>query len=232
LKITPAKAVLWDLDGTLVNTAKLHFKATVSTLAKYGHSFNRETFNAVFGMSDHTILRNVAPEMEEAAFEAMVIEKNALYRSLAEKDTLTALPGVLHWLKTFQEWGFCQAVVSSTFAENIETLTRKLNIAIYFDEIISTVHLNLPGKPAPDGFLKAAEMMNCSPTQCLVIEDAPAGVASAKNAGMKCLAVGTSNPLENLYAADLATPTLADLFKDEVVTLLESKYQEISNAQC
>lgn len=220
MKNIPIKAVLWDLDGTLVNTAELHFKASVSTLTKYGHHFDREIFNAAFGMSDHTIMRNAAPHMEPTAFEAMVMEKNDLYRSLAKEESLTALPGVLHWLKTFQTWGLRQVVVSTTFAENIETLTQSLNLTSYFEALISTINMHLASKPAPDGFLKAAEILGLSATQCMVIEDATAGVASAKSAGMKCIAVGTSNPLENLRAADLVTPTLADLNEEDVVKLL------------
>ncbi len=78
--------------------------------------------------------------------------------------------------------------------------------------------MHLPSKPAPDGFLKGAEILGLTTEQCLVIEDAPAGVASAKAAGMKCLAVGTSNPLENLRAADLVTPTLEDLHEADVLS--------------
>jgi beta-phosphoglucomutase len=221
LKTTPIKAVLWDLDGTLINTAELHFKAAVATLTKYDHSFDRETFNAAFGMSDHTILRNAAPEMEDAAFEDMVMEKNALYRNLAQEDTLTALPGVMQWLETFHNWGFRQAIVSTTFAENIDTLTRALKITPYFEELISTIHMQLPSKPAPDGYLKAAEILGIPVAQCLVIEDAIAGVESARQAGMKCIAVGTSNPAKNLQAADLVTATLDQLRKNQVLQLLE-----------
>ncbi|MCD4673825.1 MAG: HAD family phosphatase [Anaerolineaceae bacterium] len=226
MNIPATQAVLWDLDGTLINTAELHFKATVSTLTKYKHAFDRATFNASFGMSDHTILRNAARHMETTAFEAMVTEKNTLYRTLVGKEPLSALPGVVQWLETFQDWGFRQVIVSTTFAENIHTLTRKINIASYFEEIISTVHFNLPSKPQPDGFLKAAEILKMSPEQCLVIEDAPAGVESARRAGMKCVAVGTSNPLENLQAADLTVARLDQLHAEAILQLLTSDNQQ------
>ncbi|MDX9863396.1 MAG: HAD family phosphatase [Anaerolineaceae bacterium] len=221
MKNTPVKAVLWDMDGTLVNTAELHYQAHITTLKKHSYDLPRETYTILFGMDDHLIMRQVAPHMEENAFQAMVMEKNARYRQLAAAEALPPLPGVRHWLGTFQKWGLRQVVVSTNFAENIETLTRSLGLTPYFETLLSTISMHLPGKPAPDGFLKAAEMLGLSAAQCLVIEDAPAGIASAKAAGMKCLAVGTSNPLENLQAADLITPTLDELTEDQVVHLLK-----------
>jgi beta-phosphoglucomutase-like phosphatase (HAD superfamily) len=100
-------------------------------------------------------------------------------------------------------------------------MTQSLHLTPFFEELISTINMHLASKPAPDGFLKAAEILGLKAVQCLVIEDAPAGVAAAKSAGMKCLATGTSNPLENLHAADLVTPTLEDLNEEDVIKLLE-----------
>lgn len=221
MKNTTIKAILWDMDGTLVDTAELHYQAHIQTLAKYGFSLERTLYNTLFGMDDHLIMRKAAPNMEETAFKAMVVEKNALYRQLALDVPQKALPGVLDWLERFKKSGFRQVVVSTTFLENIRALTTSLQITPYFEELISTIHMQLPSKPAPDGFLKAAEILGLPAAQCLVIEDAPAGVASAKAAGMKCLAVGTSNPMENLQAADLITKTLEQLREDQVLQLLE-----------
>jgi len=220
LKNTTIKAVLWDMDGTLVDTAELHYQAHIQTLAKYGYTIDRPLYNTMFGMDDHLIMSKVAPGMQKEAFNAMVIEKNILYRQLALNEPQNPLPGVVDWLTRFQAWGFRQVVVSTTFIENIQVLANSLQITPYFEEIISTTHMQLPSKPAPDGFLKGAEILSLPVEQCMVIEDAPAGVASAKAAGMKCLAVGTSNPVENLQEADLVTPTMADVNKADVVKLL------------
>lgn len=215
----PFRAILWDLDGTLVNTAEQHFQSTQSTLQRYHFAFDRETFNASFGMADHTILGNASPGMPEAAFEQMVAEKNALYLSLIQEQPLHLLPGVRTWLETFQNWGCQQAIASTTFAQNIRIIAARLEITAYFEAFVSSSHYNLPSKPNPAVFLKAATLLNTPPEHCLVIEDAPAGVEAARQAGMKCLAVGTSNPLEQLQHAHLVVRTLEHLQPDHLTEL-------------
>lgn len=220
MKKTNIQAVLWDFDGTLVNTADLHFKADEIVLSRYGYRIDRSTFDAAFGMSDHAILRAATPGLDESAFERLVDEKNRLYMQLALQTPLTPLPGVVQWLTFFQRHGLHQAIVSTTFAENIRIITEIMGIAPFFETVISTVGLNLPSKPAPDGFLKAAALVGYPPETCLVIEDAPAGVEAAKNAGMKCLAVSASYPLEKLQSAALVSPSLADIEEKRMIDLL------------
>jgi beta-phosphoglucomutase len=105
------------------------------------------------------------------------------------------LPGVLTWLGQFQAWEFKQAITSSAPPENIEFLVVELKIKEYFDEIVSG--FDLPGKPNPDVFLNAADSLHINPDNCIIIEDAIAGVEGAKRAGMKCIAVTTTNPPVN-----------------------------------
>jgi beta-phosphoglucomutase len=220
LKEINIQAILWDLDGTLVSTADLHFRASQTTLIKYGYHIERPVFDASFGMSDYTILGNAAPDMEDTSFQAMVAEKNALYRALLQQDELLPLPGVVSWLEFFKQRGLRQVIASTTFEENIRTITARLEIASYFEGIISTIKLNLPSKPHPHVFLKAAEFLNLAPQNCLVIEDAPAGIEAARRAGMLCLAVGTSNPLPKLAAASLVVASLDILQVEQIEQLL------------
>lgn len=212
-------AVLWDLDGTLVNTADLHFQAMHTLLDNYGRSLKRIDFDASFGMSDYAIMRQAAPNMEEGAFQEMVAEKNNLYRTLLQQADLAPLPGVAFWLQYFQQHGLRQVIASTTFEENIRTILAKLEIEAYFEGVISTIRLNLPSKPHPQVFLKAAQFLNLQPKHCMVIEDAPAGVEAARRAGMICLAVGTSNPLHKLAAASLVIPSLDVLQAEQIEQL-------------
>lgn len=212
-------AVLWDLDGTLVNTADLHFQAMHTLLNKYGLSFRRADFDASFGMSDYAIMREAAPNMEEGSFQKIVAEKNALYRTLLQQADLAPLPGATFWLQYFQEHGLRQVIASTTFEENIRTILAKLEIEAFFEGVISTISLNLPSKPHPHVFLEAAQFLDLEPKQCMVIEDAPAGIEAARQAGMICLAVGTSNPLHKLAAASLVIPALDILQVEQIEQL-------------
>ncbi len=118
-------------------------------------------------------------------------KKESLFRELI-KGKAEPLPGVLDWLRQFQAWGIKQAITSSAPPENIEVLVAELKIEEFFDAIVSG--FDLPGKPNPDVFLKAANTIQMEPENCIVIEDAIAGVEGAKRAGMKCIAVTTTNP--------------------------------------
>jgi beta-phosphoglucomutase len=102
------------------------------------------------------------------------------------------LPGVRDWLERLQNDGVRQGIASSAPLANIDTLVDELGIRDYFDVLVSGV--DLPGKPEPALFLKVACLLDMPPACCIVVEDAVAGVEGAKRAGMKCIAVTTTNP--------------------------------------
>ena len=112
-----------------------------------------------------------------------------------------------------------QAIASSAPPKNIEVLVQELQIGKYFDAIVSGY--DIPGKPDPAVFLKAAQQVEVLPENCVVIEDAVAGVEGAKNAGMKCIAVTTTNVAEALSKADLIFDSLVDFKKDSLLELLD-----------
>jgi nucleoside-diphosphate kinase len=117
------------------------------------------------------------------------------------------LPGVLKLLTDIDSAGFLQALVSSTPLENIDLITGKLGIRYYFRQIISGYDVT-EGKPSPEGYLLAARRLGVSPENCVVVEDAVAGVRAAKNGGMKCIAVTNTHPADSLVEADLIVSSL------------------------
>jgi HAD superfamily hydrolase (TIGR01509 family) len=188
------------MDGVLVDTGDFHFTAWKQTFEELGIAYSKEDFRKTFGMNNVGILEWVyrrRPGPEEVS--QISDKKEALFRELI-KGNAEPLPGVLEWLRQFQAWDIRQAITSSAPPENIEVLVAELKIREYYDAIVSG--FDLPGKPNPDVFLKAARIIQVRPENCIVIEDSIAGVDGAKRAGMRCIAVTTTNPASALEKAD------------------------------
>ena len=211
-------AVLWDMDGVLVDTGDFHYRSWKETFEELDIPFDKEDFRKTFGMNNAGILEWVfgrKPELDEVT--RISDEKEALFRELI-KGKAEPLLGVKSWLKQFQTWGIKQAITSSAPPENIEVLVAELKIGEYFDEIVSG--FDLPGKPNPDVFLKAAKKLQIPPEKCIVVEDAIAGVEGAKRAGMKCIAVTTTNPAGSLKRADCIFENLEMMNENDFLDLL------------
>jgi beta-phosphoglucomutase-like phosphatase (HAD superfamily) len=117
-------------------------------------------------------------------------------------------------MEAFRQNGVRQALASSGSPGNINVVLTALAVETYFDEVISGD--GLPSKPDPLIFIKAADHLGIIPLNCLVIEDAAAGVQAAKAAGMKCIAVTTTNHAEKLADADVVLDNLAELMTDHI----------------
>ncbi|MBI9045971.1 MAG: HAD family phosphatase [Anaerolineaceae bacterium] len=199
-------AILWDMDGVIVNNGDFHYQAWVKTMQKLGALFTREQFNATFGMNNQGLLSTIFKDhLSDQEIIRIGEEKEQIFLELVAGNAVL-LPGVLDWLNRFQSWGFKQAIASSAPQGNIDHHISELGIRQYFDAVVSGALL--PGKPAPDVFLEAARILGVEIEDCIVIEDAIPGVQAAKNAGMKCIAVLTTNNAENLMQADLVVENL------------------------
>jgi HAD superfamily hydrolase (TIGR01509 family) len=203
------RAVLWDMDGVLVDSGELHYQSWLETLTALSIPFDCNKFRSTFGMNNNGILTILLGKPPEADFLEMVSNrKEGLFRELIH-GRLQLLPGVLGWLKRLQERGTLQAVASSAPEENIEATMDELKIRQYFSAMISAY--SMPGKPDPAVFLEAARQLVVEPKKCVVVEDAVAGVTAAKKAGMKCIAVSTTHPRSSLSAADIIVDSLEEL---------------------
>ena len=210
-------AILWDMDGVLIDTGDLHYLTWKTALEELGHSFSKDQFVATFGKNNASTLEMLFGESPAPEFAAKITErKESLFREMI-KGSARLLPGVHDWLEKFKEWGLRQAIASSAPVENIDVLVDELAIRPYFDAIISGA--DLPGKPDPAVFLKAARVVGVPPENCVVIEDAVYGVEGALAAGMKCIAVTTTNPAESLRDADVVLTDLAALNEEGLSAL-------------
>ncbi len=212
------KAVIWDMDGVIVDTAAYHFKAWQAVFPQRGAAFTGQDFRHHFGQRSDTIIRDTIPGISAAEVEAIVIEKEEAFRREAAGG-IKPLPGAIELIKQLREHGVKMAIASSAPAENVEMVLGSLGIKEYFQAIAWGKEV-AEGKPSPLIFLLAAERLGVEPADCLVVEDAVAGVTGARRAGMKCLAVTTNHSRESLSAANLvvdsleavSVPDLAGLF--------------------
>ena len=143
--------------------------------------------------------------------------KQADYRRRVA-DNIRPLPGAIELIKSLQEQGIKSAIASSAPLENIEIIIRGLHIEDCFQTIVCGTEV-AEGKPSPQIFLLAAEKLGVPAGNCVVIEDAIAGVAAAKRAGMKCVAVTNSHPRNSLKKADLIVGTLESVSIADLVGL-------------
>lgn len=205
------QAVIWDLDGVLVDTGEMHLQAFLDTLPRYGIPFSPETFRQVFGMGNHETLVYLTGGEPDPALEKEIIEaKENRFRNLI-RGRAKPLPGVLEWLEKIRQMGLRQAVATSAPQENVDAVMNELGIGPYFKVILSAPGNGLPAKPEPDVFLEAARRLGAKPHDCLVIEDSPAGIEAARKAGMTCLAVANTCPREQLSRADRVVASLSEL---------------------
>ena len=213
-----AYAAIWDMDGVLVDTGKAHYQSWVETLAKRSVPLPYDQFSSTFGMNNTTILKLwLGADTPQSEIDQVGDEKEAIFRRLVTGHT-QPLPGVRALLEALHAAGFRQAVASSAPQANIDTLLETTRLRPFFDAVVSAARL--PGKPDPTVFLEAAARLSVPPAQCVVVEDAVAGVEGARRAGMRCIAVTTTNPAGRLAAADLVVDSLEQVSLETFSRLL------------
>ena len=183
------KAVIWDLDNTIVDTEEFHRRAWQTITRQHGIEYSDEEFRAGYGRNNAEILRELLPNPTPAMMAMISVQKEAAFRALVQPGAVVLLPGVADWLEAIRRQGIWQLVGSSGPMANIVTTIEALGIGDYFLALLSGSTLPR-GKPHPDLFLRCAAAARVPPQECLVIEDSIHGVEAAHRAGMVCIAVG------------------------------------------
>jgi beta-phosphoglucomutase family hydrolase len=213
-----SKALIWDLDGVIADTALFHFRAWQRVAGDRGIAFTDADFRQTFGKRNPEIIAEKFGQVPPQEADEIARTKEAIFRRIA-KQSIKPFPGVLSLLLSVRAAGWSTALASSTPPENIRLILASLEISGLFDAVVSSADVER-GKPDPEGFLLAAERLGVAPDDCVVIEDAVAGVAAAKNAGMKCIAVTNTHPAEKLAEADKVVDTLEGITPEAVESLL------------
>jgi len=200
------RGVIWDLDGVLVDTGEFHYVSWKETLPAYNIPFSFELFRKSFGMNNEGVLTFLMVHKPNPAILTRIDnEKESAFRQ-AIRGHAQLLPGVMEWLMFLHQAGIQMAVGSSAPMANVEVLVDETGIRPFFKYLVSAN--GKPSKPDPWVFLYAAEQIGVAPKDCWVVEDAVTGVDAAHKAGMRCIAVTTTNSKEALRMAEIVVDRL------------------------
>jgi len=199
------RAVLFDLDGTLVDSEPTYYEADRRLLASRGIPFSAEDKRRYIGGGNLEMMADLKRRFgfpESAA--ALAEEKNRIYLELAPHHT-RPYPEMARFVERLRGAGLPLAVASGSSPAVLEAVLEAVGLGHAFDAVVSAEEV-ARGKPAPDVFLEAARRLGAAAPECLVVEDAWQGVQAARSAGMRCLAVPylVDQPLHAVFAeADL-----------------------------
>lgn len=195
----PVRALIFDMDGTVVDNMRFHENAWGRLLAEHGLPFDPDQFFATTaGMASDEILRPLFPKAGAEEIARLGHDKELYYRE-AYRPHVAALGGLLDLMARADAAGVPMALASAAPPGNIDVVIDALGLRPRFATIIAPSQ-GFRGKPNPDLFLGAAERMNVAPETCIVFEDAPNGIEAARRAGMRAIAI-----LTMLRAADFAS---------------------------
>lgn len=218
--MTPA--VIFDMDGVLIDSYEAHFQSWIDLAGETGKKFTREDFTWAFGRtSRETVVKYWGGDLAPDRVAQLDDRKEELYRVIIA-DKLSVMPGVLALMDGLHRSGFKLAVGSSGPPENVFVTVDRLGRS-RFDAIVTGKDVT-HGKPNPEVFLTAAKKLGLPPENCAVIEDAPAGIAAARAAGM--IAIGltsTGRTRAELAAADVVVGTLAELGAETIRGLIRAR---------
>lgn len=213
------QGVIFDMDGVLTDTIEFHYQSWEKLAREEGIPFNRELNDTLRGLSRRDSLMQILGDryLPEAKIEEMLELKNRYYLDFIDEMTPAhLLPGVDDLLNELRAAGMKTAIASAS--QNVRAVIPRLGIADRID-VVTNVYKVKRSKPAPDVFLHAAEQLEVSPNQCLVVEDAEAGVEAALAAGMWALGLG---PVERVGAAHIVLPSLQGVKWEDILGKLHA----------
>lgn len=215
--MTSIKAFIFDLDGVLVDTAEYHYRGWKRLADEEGLPFDRKENEALRGISrrESLLLILKGRTLPEEKIQEIMERKNRYYLEFIRDVTpADMLPGASELLQEIRAAGLKSAVGSAS--KNASQVVQQLGIASLLDAVSDGYSVANP-KPAPDLFLHAAAQLGVPPAECVVVEDAAAGIQAAQAGGFRSVGLG---PVERVGAADLVLPSLAGARLEQILAAL------------
>ena len=203
---TLVKAVIFDLDGVICNTEPLHVRSWQVLFARKGIHVPESRIWAGVGISDLDMLKQWFQEFSITDdIHSWEVEKRNIYLMLLQQD-VPEFPGAVNLVKRLS-WNWPLGLASSAWRAAVEISLRKLAIRSHFQVLVAKEDV-ASHKPSPEPYLTAAANLGVRPAHCVAIEDSPAGITAAKQAGMACIAVTNSFSADRLSEADFVIGSL------------------------
>ncbi|MEO6949603.1 MAG: HAD family phosphatase [Ginsengibacter sp.] len=197
------KAVIFDLDGTLIDNNGFHLKTWKKYLEDSGRSMSDTEFNLhLNGRTNADAIKYIyGKDITEEEVVKHTEDKEALYRVLY-KPFIEPVKGLIPFLEELHKMNIPMAIATSGVQSNIDFFFENIPVKKYFPIVVNSSHIK-KGKPDPEIYLKTASILKVDPAKCLVFEDAVVGLQSAQAAGMKVIVLTTTQTKEELKNADL-----------------------------
>jgi beta-phosphoglucomutase len=206
----PRRAVIFDMDGVLIDSAKAHKESWRVLGNDLGVDVTDEMFADQFGRASRDIIRCLfGHDLSDVTVTRYDDRKEEAFRDIV-RGRMPFMPGARELVRTLHQAGFALAVGSSGPPENVDLCIEEMGLAHCFDAVVNGMDVTY-GKPHPQTFLLAAERLGFQPKDCVVVEDAPAGIEAAARAGMKSVALTGTHPPSAFSNADLVVASLAEI---------------------
>jgi len=218
----PPEGIIFDMDGVLVDSNPFHLEKWVALLTEHGVEFDPAQLpEQILGQRNDTALRFFFGDKLSEADRRRLIEALEEKFRRAFRPHARPLPGLEPLIAECHRAGIPMAVASSAMAKNVEFVVEALGFRRYFKVLVNGDEVSRP-KPDPEIYLKAARQLGAEPRSSVAFEDSYVGIESAKRAGMKCIGIGSSFPLDELRSrtrADLVVRSFNELSLPDLRTL-------------
>jgi len=221
------KSILFDLDGTIINSMNYHYKAWFNTLIQFNIKLKKKDYFPLEGMSLNLLAEKILFENKIRFNQKKIIEivrqKKLFYKEYSTN--IKKYYGVNFFLNLLKKNNYKIGIVTSSHKDQV-LASFKDNFLNIFD-IVITGDMTKKNKPNPDPYLLAAKKLKLQNDECIVFENAPLGIVSAKKAKMFCIGISSTNKKEDLHQADIIIDQFKNIHKNKIIKKLLNIYEKV-----